>query len=115
MNHCRKLELIPEDELVIENNNETKNETEVSSVQNHPLIDEPKPVEKSSDKQPVEKIDINLIKIVEDIVNRIIDRKLTVSKDDIKRKAPTTHLKPKSSNNPQNKKIKSSNWVFVRK
>jgi len=115
MNHCRKLELIPEDELVIENNNETKNETEVSSVQNHPLSDEPKLVEKSSVKQSVEKIDINLIKIVEDIVNRIIDIKHTVPKEVIKRKAPMSHLKPKSNNSPQDKKLKSNNWIFVRK
>lgn len=115
MNHCRKLELIPEDELVIENNNETKNETEISSPQKHPLIDKPKLVEKSSEKQSVEKIDINLIKIVEDIVNRIIDRKFTASKEVIKRKVPMSHPKPKSNNSPQNKKIKSNIWVFVRK
>jgi len=115
MNHCRKLELIPEDELVIEDNNETKNDTEVSSVQNHPLIDEPKLVEKSSEKHSVEKIDINLIKIVEDIVNRIIDKKFKVPKEVIKRKVPMSHLLPKSNNSPQNKKIKSNNWVFVRK
>jgi len=116
MNHCRKLELIPEDEVEIENKNETKSETEVSSLQKRLLIDKPKLVEKPSENEFVEKIDINLIKIAEDIVSRIIDKKFTVSKESIKRKIPLiSQLKVESNNKTPNKKLKTNNWVFVRK
>jgi hypothetical protein len=113
MNNCRKTELFPKDEEIsIEDSNtdsSKKNDTkDVSNIiKTHSQSDD-----------IIEKIDINLIKIVEDIVNRILVKKVPNKilksnkavvrkpiKVSSKRKIKDTGLAPK--------KLKS--WIYLGK
>jgi hypothetical protein len=70
MNYCRKTELFPKDESETEiihihdiKNDKTEKSETISGIN------------KTQNGENYEKIDLNLIKIVEDIVNRILEKK----------------------------------------
>jgi hypothetical protein len=130
MNNCRKTELFPKDEEP--NLNVSTNESNANKMD----ISDEKPSEIN------EKIDLNLIKIVEDIVDRILEKKFPnkliplkpvktfiiskfafkpiASKTNRSKKVDNkTNLKRKkkvlNSKNLNFKKLKPNNWVYLGK
>ena len=129
MNYCRKTELFPKDE----------SETEIIPISDM-KNDKTEKIENISDVNKVqndennEKVDLNLIKIVEDIVDRILDKKFSnkhkknellnipiISKFAFKpknikvEKTKISSKRKKTAPNSKTKRLKSSNWVYFGK
>jgi hypothetical protein len=84
MNHCRKIELYPKDEEIIPKENKVNDDTS-DKVSNDVKEIRTDIIKTQPQSEIIEKIDINLIKIVEDIVNRILEIKF-----------PNNYNKPKT-------------------
>jgi hypothetical protein len=126
MNHCRKVELYPKDEEI------TLKESKVNDDNSDNVNNDIKQIcsdiiKSQPPSEIIEKIDINLIKIVEDIVNRILEIKFPNNCNKSKTKAikrrkvknnkvSKTVIKRKSKNSEQkSKRFKTNNWIYLGK
>jgi hypothetical protein len=131
MNHCRKVELFPKDEEIIpkEHNvsgeNSGKVNNDVKEISSHVIKTQPH-------SEVIEKIDVNLIKIVEDIVNKILEKRfpskvlksnkfilrkpLTVTnkcKTKENQKSKTANKRKNKNLDPKPKRVKPVNWIYL--
>jgi hypothetical protein len=126
MNHCRKVELYPKDEEItpkehkVNDDSSDKVNNDIKEIRSDIIKSQPH-------SEIIEKIDINLIKIVEDIVNRILEMKLpnnyiksttkVLKRRKVKNnKVSKTVNKRKNKNSEQkSKRLKINNWIYLEK
>lgn len=131
MNHCRKVELFPKDEEIILKEHKVNGEN--SGKMNNDVKEISSDVIKTQPHSGViEKIDVNLIKIVEDIVNRILEKKLpnkvlklnkfilrkpinVINKCKTKedKKSKTANKRKNKNLDPKPKRVKPVNWIYL--
>ena len=115
MNHCRKLEYFPldEEEKQSEMINENSKNFEIIDKSSLPIVKNDLNAIKAF--QSNDKIDFNLIKIVEDIVKRILERKLLNKQINKKRKLITPLENKVKLNKIKKVKPTQPNWIFVKR
>jgi hypothetical protein len=138
MNNCRKVELHPKEEEIVTNEYQEK----VIKMNDTPENNENKS-DMNESQNNIEKIDLNLIKIVEDIVNRVLEKKFPnkritsrvldtpiiskfafkplISKvKSSKKSSKVEKIKISSKRNKtapksKTKRLKSNNWIYLSK
>jgi hypothetical protein len=126
MNHCRKIELYPKDEEIIPKENKVNDDTS-DKVSNDVKEIRTDIIKTQPQSEIIEKIDINLIKIVEDIVNRILEIKFPNNYNKPKtkvikrrkakdnKKSKTVNKRKNKNSEPKPKGLKIINWIYLGK